>query len=424
MIDSSAAFVIPRDLRLPAELVGDVPRPLPHEIHDGPLAQKRRAAFWGCLVAAAVCLVLSVAPFVDTLALYLLPLGYLRWISLGLFVIALLSYFGGGALKKAARYVQYGNARFGRVVELIKYPSVEMHGQPTAHAFRATVQVLHPDSDQPVFVQVKSGDFSTNKKDRVETRFQVGDFVPVVWLPNKFDETFQIYDFLELTPTASLQRGMDSAKKPLWQILLLVIAVPGFFFVLFWNVYALERFMPLDFDFTGRCIWPAVTGGVLGLVVALIGWLATRKRARQAEQRNLDNLAAGKAIELEHRVGPIRKAFYGLLIVAGSILLGACTFMCWCFTANALLDRSPIKTKNVRITDMIQTTHDFIVRDYRLKYRFAGKEKDDELLTTPEHLMEFDAPIGIAEIQSGWFGWPWVKTVRPMKFADVLPNNG
>jgi hypothetical protein len=73
---------------------------------------------------------------------------------------------------------------------------------------------------------------------------------------------------------------------------------------------------------------------------------------------------------------------------------------------------------------MIQTTHDFIFRDYRLKYRFRDKQKDDELLTTPDHLMEFDAPLGVAEIQSGWLGWPWVKTVRPVKIADMLPNKG
>jgi hypothetical protein len=73
---------------------------------------------------------------------------------------------------------------------------------------------------------------------------------------------------------------------------------------------------------------------------------------------------------------------------------------------------------------MIETTHDFIIRDYRLKYRFLGKAKDDELLTTPEHLMEFNLPIGVAEILSGWLGWPWVKTVRPVKIADALPNNG
>jgi hypothetical protein len=368
-----------------------------------------------------VCLVLSLLPFVDTLALYLLPLGYLRWISLALFVIALLSYLGGGALKKASRYVQYGNAGFGRVVELIKYPSVLMHGQPTMHAFRAIIQVLHPNSDQPVLMEVKSGDFSSERKDGVETRFQVGDFVPVVWLPNNFEKTFQIYDFLEVMPAASLKRDSTAAKKPLWQFILLAISVPGLLFVLFWNVYALGRYMPLEFN-ASDAIWPAVAGGLLGLIAVVAGWMSTRKRPKRREQRNTDAAAAGKAIEVEHRMGMIRKCFYGLLIVAGSTLLCAGTFLCWCFTANAVFDRSPITTKNVRITDMIQTTHDFIIRDYRLKYRFPDKQKDDELLTTPDHLTEFDAPIGMAEIQSGWLGWPWVKTVRPVKIADVLPN--
>ncbi len=162
MTDTSAAFMVPRDLRLPPELVGEVPRPIPVEVQEGPLAQKKRSAFWGCLAAAAICLLLSGMPFVDTLALYFLPLGYLLWISLGLFAIAIFAYFGGGALKKAARYVQYGGAGFGRVVELVKYPSVVRHGQPTMHAFQATVQALHPDYDQPVLMQVKSPDFSTS----------------------------------------------------------------------------------------------------------------------------------------------------------------------------------------------------------------------------------------------------------------------
>src|SRR6478736_6830890 len=301
-MDTSAAFVVPRDLKLPSELVGDVPRPLPDEVQDGPLAQRRRAAFWGCLVAAAVCLVLSLFPFVDTLALYLLPLGYLRWISLGLFVIALLSYVGGGALKKASRYVQHGNAGFGRVVELIKYPSVLMHGQPTMHAFRGIVQVLHPNSDQPVLMEVKSGDFSSERKDGVETRFQIGDFVPVVWLPNNFEKTFQVYDFLEVTPAASLKRDSTAGKKTLWQIILLAISIPGLLFVLFWNVYALGRYMPLEFN-ASDAIWPAVAGGLLGLIAMAAGWMSTRKRAKRREQRNLDAAAAGKAIEVEHRMG-------------------------------------------------------------------------------------------------------------------------
>lgn len=424
MLETSAAFVVPSGLRLPPELEGDVPRPLPAEVQEGPLAQRKRSAFWGLLTAAAVCLVLSGLPFVDTLALYFLPLAYLTWISIGLVVIAFVTYLSGGALKKAAQYVQHGNAAFGRVVELIKYPSVSMHGQPTMHAFGATVQLLHPDTNQPVSIQVKSPDFSTSKKELVETRFQIGDFVPVVWLPNKFDKTFQIYDFLEATHASSLERGVNAAKKPLWQIVLLAISVPAFLFILFWNVYALGRYMPLDFDFVHDGLWPAVVGGALGLAFAAVCWLATRKKAVQADQRNLNAPAVRKAVEIPPKRGTVSKSVGMFVLGVGAILLGAGTCLCWCFTANALFDRSPIKTQPVQITDMIQTTHDFILRDYRLKYRFKGKKKDDELLTTPDHLNQFDAPIGVAEIRSGWLGWPWVETVRPWKVADVAPNNG
>jgi hypothetical protein len=423
MMGTSEPFVVPRNLQLPPELAGEAPRQLPPEVQEGPLALRKRAAFWGLLAAAAVCLLISLLPFVDTLALYFLPLGYLLWISIGLFVIALLTYLGGGHLKKAAKYVQHGKAGFGRVVELIKYPSVTTHGQPTMHSFQATVQVLHPDSDQPVFMQVKSPDFSTSKKDRVETRFQLGDFVPVVWLPNKFDKTFQIYDFLEATHASSLQRGTKSTTTPLWQTILLAISVPGFFFILFWNVYALGRYTPIDFDFVRSGIWPCVVGGLLGVGVAAAGWLATRKKAQEIEVRNLDALAAGKSIELAPRMGKARKGVYTLVIGGGAALLGAGTFLCWSFTANALLDKSPIKTQPVRITDMIETTHNFILRDYRLKYRFPGKKKDDELLTTPDHLDQFHAPIGIAEIRSGWLGWPWVENVRPFPVAAAPANN-
>jgi hypothetical protein len=424
MLDTSAAFVVPQGLRLPPELEGDVPRPLPAEVKEGPVAQRQRSAFWGLLTAAAVCLILSGLPFVDTLALYFLPLAYLTWITIGLFVIAIATHFSGGALKKVANYVQHGNTAFARMVDLVKYPSVQMHGQPTNYAFGATVQLLHPDSQQPVLMQVKSPDFSAGKKDQVETRFQVGDFVPVVWLPNKFDKTFQIYDFLEATYASSLERGVNAVKTPLWQIVLLAISVPAFLFLIFWNVYALGRYTPLDFDFARSGLWPMIIGGTLGLAAAAACWLAARKKARQADERNREAQAAGKAVILPPKRGAIMTGAGILVLGAGAILMGACTFLSWCFTANALFDRSPIKTQPVQITDMIQTTHDFIIRDYRLKYRFKGKKKDDELLTTPDHLNQFELPIGTAEIRSGWLGWPWVETVRPFKVANVAPKKG
>jgi hypothetical protein len=413
MLDTSTGFVVPKDARLPSELDGDPPRELPDAIRHGPLAQTDRRAFWGCLVAAALCFALSSLSFVETLALYILPLAYLHWIGIALALIAFSSYLGFGQLKKSSRYVQHGRAGFGRVVELVKYPSVVVNGQPSAYAFQAIVQTLHPHSDQPVCLQVKSRDFQPHQKDDVETRFRVGDFVPVVWFPDRFEQSFQVYDFLELTPESSLLRSQPDAK-PLWQTVALVIFLFVFFFALFWNVYAFQRYAPLDFDHARSGLWPFVFGGSLGLITVVVAYIVARRKRQQTEQRNLDAASTGKAIELVHHRGPIRTFLFGSVIVAGAILLAGLTFLCWCFTANALLDRSPARPENVELTEMIQITHSFIFREYKLKYRRGIKDKDDEFLTTPDHLEQFVVPQGIAQIRSGAFGWPWVETIDPV----------
>jgi hypothetical protein len=422
MSDTSTSFVVPGEVHLPPELVGDPPRELPDSIKYGPVAQTERRAFWGCLIAAALCFAMSALPFVKTLELYILPLAYLDWIGVALVVLACSSYFGFGHLKKSSRYVRQGHAGFGRVVELVKYASVLVNDQPTAYAFQATVQALHPGSDQPVCLQVKSLDFQPHLKDHIETRFRVGDFVPVVWLPDRFEKTFQVYDFLELTPDSSLLRG-QIAGKPLWQTLATVIFVFGFFFALFWNVYAFQRYAPLDFDFVRSGLWPFIIGGSLGLLAAVVGYRSSLKKRKQVEQRNVEAVSTGKAIELTQQRGRIRTFLFGTVIVAGSILLSGVTFLCWCYTANALLDDSLAKPENVEITEMIEVTHSFIFREYKLKYRRANQPKDDEMLTTPDHLNQFVVPQGVAQVRAGKFGWPWVDTIDPV-FVPVGPANG
>jgi hypothetical protein len=52
-----------------------------------------------------------------------------------------------------------------------------------------------------------------------------------------------------------------------------------------------------------------------------------------------------------------------------------------------------------------------------MKYRRPGQKKDDSLLTTPEHLDKFVMPAGIAQVRTGWLGWPWVETVDPLAVA-------
>jgi hypothetical protein len=213
---------LPGPDQLPEELRGSTPRPRPDFVRQSPLAAKRLNILLGCMVAGGMCLVLAHLPFVSAMALYLLPLGYLTWIGLGLCAIGALIYTTGAELKQACKFLEEGEAAFGRVQSLVKKPTLLVHGQSPQYALFAVVEVRHPETGELCLREVKSREFSASKKDRVNTRFRVGDAVPVVWLPHKFDKTVTIYDFLEVSPEAALQ--WDTPKSSLWQ----VIAVTAF----------------------------------------------------------------------------------------------------------------------------------------------------------------------------------------------------
>lgn len=406
---------------LPKELVGPAPRELPDSVKSGRLAQRRRQVFWGCMTAGGLCAAIAPLPFVDTLALYVLPLGYLTWIAVGLAVIGAANYFVPAELNKACRYIREGQTAFARVCSLVKTPTVLVEGQVTTYAFVAQVELLHPETGEPVQREVKSRDFPAGEKDQTDTRFRVGDAVPVVWLPGRFDKTLQIYDFLEATPESSLVRR--TVQSPLWKTILLVAAIPLIFFALFWNIYAFGRYSPPDFDYLRQGIVPMAIGGTVGLAVLLLSAFATLKRNRQRVQRNTQAAAAGEAIELQPRQNALRTVVFGLALTAGAILLSGATVLGWCFTANALFDRSEPKFAPVLITNMTQTTHAFLFREYELEYRFLKSADSQKMLTTPQHLGQFAAQIGLARLREGWLGWQWVETVEPALVVDPFAKD-
>jgi hypothetical protein len=105
-----------------------------------------------------------------------------------------------------------------------------------------------------------------------------------------------------------------------------------------------------------------------------------------------------------------------LVLIAGATLLGGGTTMCWAFSINALLDNSPARQEPALITEMVMVTHSFIIREYQIKYQLLkGDQKQQSLLSTPDHMHQFRGPLVLAEIHSGWFGWPWVKDLEPLQ---------
>jgi hypothetical protein len=384
-------FEIPADATLPEELQGEPPRELPMSVRFGPLAQSHKKIVWGLLVAGAVCLVLDQLPFVHTMALYILPLAYIKWLGLILGAVGIVTHLTGGEYKKHTRYVTEGQPGWGRVTDLALAPAMVQNGQVINYFFSASYSIRRPDSSELAVLNDTSRPVETHLKDFTDTRFRVGDYVPIVWLPGKFEKTVKIYDFLGLTEESDLVR-FDSKKQSLLQLLALVLLLPLMFITLFWGLYSFGRYHPIEFDYSTQGLVPMIAGGTLGAMLAIGSWLFQLRKRRKSLERNEMSAMVGRAVELDYKENFLVRNFMRLVILSGSILMGAVITVSWCFTANALFDNSPEKLSQVDITKMTQVTHSYIFREYQLEYSWPGDNDDHKMLTTPEHLSQFAVP--------------------------------
>jgi hypothetical protein len=396
------------------EFTGQPPRPVPDRLDQGPYARRRRAGIAAAAVAGLACLVFSRAPGVDVLARYVLPLAYLHWIGLAALLLAAGGYVSLSLRRGPFAYVRDGLPLAARVIDLAKTPTTIVNGQPSTHALVAAVMFRHPQTGELTRADVKSNDFSSMRKDAYDASFKVGDDVTAVYLPGRLEKTLRLYAFLDLSPDVNIKARAEKEDSP-WKVAALLALIPAFFIVLFANVYGYGRYQPVGFAYRQAAI-PMVAGGLLlggGLFAGL--YLAHRREQDRLQSRALEAAASGAAIETG--VPFLGRGLYGwflrVIMALGSPLIGALTALCWCFMANAWLDRSPARPVPATVVGMVTRTHAFIFREYELEYRLQGAAETNKLLTTPEHLTTFDGPRAVAQVRDGRFGWPWVETVTP-----------
>jgi hypothetical protein len=292
---------------------------------------------------------------------------------------------------------------------------------PTTHAFSATIEYRDPDTGALVGKQLDSRGFSASAKDKYRTSYRIGEYVTAVYLKSKPAKTLRLYGFLELRPDLGLLRNQAAQPPSLLKTVLGVSALFAFFGLLFWNVYAFSKYEPLDLTLAQA----AAPGGVGGLVLGggLIAWLAARqaRSRRELAARNEKAVAAGEAVEIEAR----KRGLFGthgilmtLIIGLGAVLLGGVIVLCWCFTANALLDKSNPEFRPVEIVEFWSTTHSFLLRQYEIEYRFPGETQTRKLLSSPGHMARFRTRHGMAEVHAGRFGWSWVKEITPPQASE------
>lgn len=417
-----AVFTPPADYEFEPELQGPPPREVPDGVWHGLYARRRRRLFTGLLVSGAISLALSGVPFINALAVYIVPLEYLSWIGAGLLAMAVFAKLKDRFTQGPYRYIREGQPLVARVVELVKAPTVVVNGQASRHAFTAVIEFSDPVTGVTARYPAKSSDFID--KNAYQTSFRVGDYVTAIYLPNKYPASLRLYAFLDLMPDLGLvRRQKGDEQKSAWWTLFGVALIFGMFLALFWNVYAYGRYEPIAFDHR-LAMWPMIAGAVIlggGFFVGI--WLHERRTQRLKRERNAKAEAAGEAVEVGEATPLEQRGLHGwflkIILPFGCLLLGAGTALCWCFTINACLDTSPAEMRPALITEMTMTTHSFLFRHYDIEYMVPPDTSKMTFLTTPEHMMQFAGNMGIAEIHQGYLGWPWVKNILPAA-ADAV----
>lgn len=405
------------------ELQDRTPRAMPAFVGESRYDRSRLKQAAGWFIVGACSYALSTLPFVRSLSYNLLPLGYLHYIGLACIAVAAIGIAGRALRLGRYRYIRFGLPLAVGIVRVEKAPLV-FNGKPIAYSFVALAEAAHPDTGEIGRYEVKSPGFPIDKKDLYTTPLRPGQTVTALYLPGRFPKSLQLYGFLELNPDLDfVQRIEPDNRGGLLDVFLKGLGICLFFAALFWNAYALDRYWPLD----AGGVLPITVGlgsGVLGFLLMLVVMLRSDSRppaqAAQAESAAAaENPEAVEAKKSTRRQEALAKVLAPLVIG----FLSAFTGLNVLFAVNALPDRSDPVYELVEITDLTQTTYNFIYRTYNIKYEYpAGKTRN--INTTYERIMAFECGLGAAEVHQGYLGWPWIKEVYPVKPVPEADGEG
>jgi hypothetical protein len=411
----------PSNYRFEPELQETPPRHVQEEFRNSPYFTRQRITTVRLLLTGALCVAFGQLAILKEWGLYVLPLAYLSWIGGGLLLLGAAGWLSSKR-QGPLQYVKEGTPLVARIRELVLRPTAVINGRPSTYGFSAAIEYRDPESGALVGKRMDSRSFSASTKAKYRTSYRVGEYVTAVYLESNPAKTLRLYGFLELRPDLGLIRTEATQPPSLLKAALGVSAVFALLDVLFWNVYAFSKYQPLDLTFNQVAV-PVGAGGLI-LGGGLLAWLASHqaRSRRELAARNEKALAAGEAVELE--VG--KRSLFGvqglpltLALGIGALLLGGVVVLCWCFTANALLDKSKPELRPVEIVEFWSTTHTFLFREYEIEYRFPGEKQTRKLLSTPAHMRRFQSRHAVAEVHAGSFGWSWVKTLAPLHASEL-----
>lgn len=295
----------------------------------------------------------------------------------------------------------------GTVVDVGKETTAFNEGVPALMAVVANVEFANETGERLVR-RFQSRSFRAEQVFDINPKFAAGDQTTVVWLPNQFEKTVQLYDFLELTPQSCLQRDVSPVVWP--QIVLLLFAIFG---PLFGLIYLFEFYQPLDFNRVIMSPIPWFGGTLVTLAIFYANSCFDQSLVKSRRIRREKAAAAGLPIV---EPPPESCTMTKLARVCGAgLAIGFGLFVSFTITItlNGVFDRSKGQPTPVEIVDKVQHIEHGLLCNYQLVYRFPGEQDRHTFHTTPQNLAQFNAWQGIAAIHLGAFGWRWVKSIRP-----------
>lgn len=378
---------------LPEPLRAPPPRTEPPSFRDGSFARARYQLVVNLLYMGVVCWALSQTGWLTRLGAYLVPLQYLDWIGIGLLVAGAIAFALQRLKSDHREFFHNGRASMVRVIDVQKIESTGNEGAG------ARIVAVVESAGSPDHIVIESprviGLFAVKS---TSCSLKPGDHTAMLTL-DEDPPRHQLYCFLGLDPEHEAILKNGKPLRPLGMIgtLLVTTAAAAGLLVLIGAFNAISFYAPVDFD----SWWLLVAVAAGSIIGGSVGHLLMRREA-----------------------SPGRTKFNTGMAYLGFMMFGTFAVMGLGLTVNAKFDRSKAEFADIRVTNIWQTTHHFIIRDYEVEYVTLDSPivqkhgASIEVCDAFQHLR-----CGKIEYGKGALGMRWIRNLHPCFFVPeaVLP---